>query len=245
MDIAKYTELTALVSQRNKMVEGCQLVQDAIEKAQALGTTKWDLNVYDFSYKKAVWKIDNKFWRDGFNKTGLGQFFDAEARRELNKELEERHIEFTEENIKATYLRLAGDAKNMMNRGVYNIFKHLCGHYRTHDAFKIKEKMIVSCVVSDYSKSLTHGRGRDQLNDLDRAVKLLTGRTFKENEFTDQLLEFIHNNDYGSTFENEDFKFKFYRNGNAHIWLKDSKTIEAVNQAIIDYCGENTLANAS
>lgn len=187
--------------------------------------------------------IDEKLWREAFDKTGFLQFMDEQAKTQFFKEVRETTPEFTESTIRATFLSLAQEAETMFARGLVNVFLRLSKHHRTNtnSPFKVNARAIIPyIVVSNWS------RGRQlrydasgQINDIDRVFKVLDGK-----KHDPRTLEFAINAALAhlEVFDDDYYQVKGYGNGNMHMLFKRNDLLERANKIIHDYYHGTALA---
>lgn len=189
---------------------------------------------------KLTVSVDRRMWRRTIELTGFNKFMDAQARVEFDKSLEVNPPEFNEGNVRATLISSASQAGEMMNRGVVNLFKSLCGKYKTNDGFKVNKKIILSRWFTVFMGDISVNYHQEpEMNDLDRVVRTIDHVDFKEHSFSSELRRSAS---YGS-FENEYFKIKMFKNGNAHLWFKRVDILDSINDIIADYYGSNAVSS--
>ena len=81
------------------------------------------------SHERVQAELDASMWRRAFDLTGFKQLMDAQAVAEFERSLTPKPPEFTEANIRSTFIALHGDAKAMFRRGVVNVFRYLSDDY--------------------------------------------------------------------------------------------------------------------
>lgn len=182
-------------------------------------------------------EIDRKAWRKLMSVTGFSNIFDAVAMDDFDKALDNNPPEFTEANALATIERLSADAGMMFSRGLVSIFKRLSGEYKSHSAFKVQKKMIIKNLRG--WSGVAHDK-TDTINDLDRVLCGLTSREFKPYELVGKLTESLRK--HTGEYENIYISCKFFKNGNAHIVIKDQGLIDRINDIIADWYGKGLAA---
>ena len=182
-------------------------------------------------------EIDRKAWRKLISVTGFGQIFDAVAMDDFDKALNNNPPEFTEDNALATIEHLSTDAETMFNRGLVSIFKRLSREYKSHSAFKVQKKMIIKNLRG--WSGVAHDK-TDMINDLDRVLCGLTSREYKPYELAGKMTYALlkHSGEYEDNY----ITCKFYKNGNAHIVIKDQCLIDRINDIIADWYGKGLAA---
>ena len=200
-------------------------------------------------------ELDRYIWRAVLNNLGLAAMFDAQARKEFEATLEKDPPEATEDNISATAFRLAGQADVIFARGMVNVFRDLSHDFKSHDAFKLGQRLVLDRAfsVSKYSRpdgtmgdwaNWNHwGNPSDKLYDLERVIYRLDGKDQPGRE--GGILNLIRGmKETAATADDEYFTVKRYKNGNLHIWLKRDDLTEKANRLIAKHAGA-VLGDAS
>lgn len=193
-------------------------------------------------------ELDRSMWRRAMDLTGFRQLMDAEEVKRFDSGLESMPPEFTEDNIRATFIDLQLRSVEMFRRGVFNVFRTLSDDYRTNAAepFRIGSKVIMKSMVR-----LAYRRGlcvrdsmsncaADKLNDIDRVVKTLDGKPFQP-RFLEAAMNAAFEN--CNVYEDEYFRAKGFKNGNLHFEFKRLDLLDKVNEQIADYYAYNALAD--
>jgi len=186
--------------------------------------------------------IDRSFWREAFERTGFMQLMDAESRKRFDKDIAENPPEFNMQNIRSTFIDLTNNAEQMFNDGIVNVFRRLSGHYKTNDIFKVGEKIIIECAIeSGWSrgKQLRYGRSEDELNDIDRALKVLDGKKHNPRELSCAMNTSFQN---GDVYECDYIKARAFKNGNLHLWFKRADLLEKINLIIAKHYNGSTIS---
>lgn len=190
-------------------------------------------------------ELDRSMWRRAFDLTGFKKLMDAQAVAEFENSLSPVPPEFTEANIRATFIDLRINAGQMFRRGVFNIFRYLSDDYRTNsrEPFRIGRKVIMSLMVSPSflgGLSIRYDSS-DKINDLDRVFKILDNKQFHPRE-----LESLMNASFGrgDVFSDDYYRAKAYINGNLHLEFKRLDLLDKVNEQISEFYGEGSLPDA-
>lgn len=206
--------------------------------------------IYPNSYEIRNWKedftkeLDTNLWRYAFRKTGLERYMDAKAKQDFERSLESKVPEFTVENIRSIVFYAAQDADTMFARGIVNTFHRLSDDHKTNTnkRFTVNPKAIIKHVFgSNFCGGLSVNRySIDMLSDIDRVVKVLDGQKFEAHE-----LECKINDCYKQTqttiYEDDYYRIKGHKNGNAHIEFKRQDILDKINLIIAKYYGDNIL----
>lgn len=189
-------------------------------------------------------ELDASMWRRAFDLTGFKQLMDAQAVADFERSLSPRPPEFTEANIRATFIDLHGKSREMFRRGVVNVFRYLSDDYKTNarEPFKIGRKVVVGYMVQPSFKrglQIRIGSG-DKLGDIDRVMQTLDGK-----QFTPRALEFAINAalEKGEVYECANYRAKGFKNGNLHLEFKRPDLLDGLNEQIAEHYA-NTLPDA-
>ena len=191
---------------------------------------------------RAMAQMDCSFWRRAFDLTGFKQLMDAEAIADFERSLQPQPPEFTDANIRATFIDLHQQSGAMFRRGVVNVFRHLSDDYKTNSAepFRIGRKVVIGWIVGPSFKrglQIRIGTG-DKLGDIDRVMQTLDGKPF-----TPRALEFAINAalEKGEPYECANYRAKGFKNGNLHLEFKRPELLDGLNEQIALHYG-NALA---
>ena len=190
-------------------------------------------------------ELDASMWRRAFDLTGFKQLMDAQAVAEFERSLSPRPPEFTEANIRSTFIDLHGKSREMFRRGVVNVFRYLSDDYKTNsrEPFRIGRKLVMTCMTSKSfggGLELHYGGARDKLNDIDRVVRTLGGMTFTAGALpvlVNQALKL------GQVHECDLYRAKGFKNGNMHFEFKRQDLLDLLNEQIAEHYA-NTLPDA-
>ena len=190
-------------------------------------------------------ELDASMWRRAFDLTGFKQLMDAEAVAEFERSLAPSPPEFTEANIRSTFIDLHGKSRDMFRRGVVNVFRYLSDDYKTNsnEPFRIGRKVVMTWMVGPSFKrglQIRYGMPSDKMNDIDRIIKTLDGKQFKPRD-----LEYAINTalEQREVFEDDYYRVKGFKNGNMHIEFKRDDLLDGLNDQIAEHYG-NALAAA-
>lgn len=191
-------------------------------------------------------ELDCKMWRRAMDLTGFRQLMDAEEVKRFESGLEKSPPEFTEDNIRATFVDLQLRSEEMFRRGVFNVFRSLSDAYRTNAAepFRIGAKVVMKSMVR-----LAHRKGlcvndsmgnyaANKVDDIDRVVRTLDGKPFQSRSLESAMNAAFENRD---VYEDEYFRAKGFKNGNMHLEFKRLDLLDKVNEQIADYYAYNAL----
>ncbi|MGP5477595.1 DUF4942 domain-containing protein [Pseudomonas helleri] len=181
-------------------------------------------------------ELDSSMWRRALDLTGFKHLMDAKAVEEFENSLGSSAPEFSEANIRATFIDLRINAESMFRRGVFNIFRYLSDSYRTNQSepFRLGRKVVMRYMISPSHRCglSISSSGADSLNDLDRVFHVLDNKPFQP-----RALEFAMNTVFEgcSLFESGYYRARAFKNGNLHVEFKRLDLLDKVNEQIADF----------
>src|SRR5581483_3915827 len=143
--------------------------------------------------------IDRDMWRAFIVNTPLGSLMDAEERRKFEDQIKGEPPEVTADNVFATLSRVAGEAPMIFRRGLVNAFRNLSRDYKSHDGFKIGERIILTGIVTYDAKFggwlRTNYYREPEMQDVDRVMHVLDGKEAPQHQqgLTAAFREAVHN----------------------------------------------------
>lgn len=229
------------------IIDSRRLIDMAQETLAPFGSMLFPYNAqYSGDINGVRDELDRRMWRRAMDLTGFKQFMDAEAVSQFEKGLEKTPPEFTESNIRATFIDLRLRAKQLFQRGIVNVFCSLSAKYRTNAAepFRVGPKMIMKAMVRTYSSTgvtFRYGESGDKINDIDRIFKVLEEKPFVPRALESAMTYALES---GQVFEDEYFRAKGFKNGNMHFEFKRLDLLEKVNEQIAEFYEGGALADA-
>lgn len=190
------------------------------------------------TYRK---QLDAQVWMHLLDRTGMSTMMDRTAKDELYRDLCGEVPEVTEETIYATLEGLAGDAKLIFQRGLARAFIDLDPRFRSHDAFRLGSRIILTNAFDAYGMWNHYSRTQATICDLERVFMVLDGNPdgARIGELTAKIGE-----DRGggldprrSTTESTYFRVHTYKNGNAHLWFTRDDLVQKANEQLAEFYG--------
>ena len=183
-------------------------------------------------------EIDRRCWSHMMTKLGFDQLLDRQAREEFNASLEKDPPAFTVENCTASFGHIWGNRREMYLRGIANVFMSMDRRFRSHDAFGIGNRLVLSDALSrDYSGWSSYGSGnkRDALGDVERVFRELDdlGPLPYGERISEEIA--ISPNLRPRRFEGDYFKIDVFKNGNIHLWFTRKDLLKQVNELLLEY----------
>ena len=229
------------------MAEAAEVAKDASQSRYA--SIRFDNTDFtgkqDYDKEKVRQSIDRDVWLYLLGLSGLKNLMDAEAYGEFRDQLEKDPPEVTLDTLTATFRDLGAQGDELFRRGLVNVFKRLNYRaYKTNDAFSIGKKIIVEHVMGAYGGFSHWGHKREAISDLDRIFHILDGQEPVDHrgDAAGLVAEASHRKEY--ELETEYFRFRWFKNGNMHIWLLRPDLVTKANKLIAEHFGP-TLRQAS
>jgi hypothetical protein len=184
-------------------------------------------------------QVDACIWMHLITVTGMGKLMDRTARDDLYKDLCGSVPPVTVDNARALFAGLQTDAELIFQRGLARAFSELDRRFRSHDAFKIGSRIILTHMFNDWGSWNYHSRMFENLADIERVFAVLDQQepdplTLRERVGQDR----DRNRTWQSVTETRYFRVKTYKNGNAHLWFTRDDLVEKANRVLAAYYGE-------
>lgn len=188
--------------------------------------------------------IDQDMWRSLITSTRLFSLMDTEEKKHFETDLKTNPPEVTPDTVMATLDRLSADAGSIFRRGLVNAFTSLCRDYKSHDGFKIGDRLVIGYAVQFYkwgSFSSSYNSTSDRLQDVDRVMHVLDGKP--EPDYQNGLCAALRTalGDWKQTqsteFSTPYWQCRFFKNGNIHLWPTRQDLVDKANKHIAEYFG--------
>ncbi|WP_196214167.1 DUF4942 domain-containing protein [Piscirickettsia salmonis] len=240
-------EITRIVEQRNKakslIEQGLDLIFDAIEVAPEYSFRELSSDIYwyagdrDKNKCKLAKSLDRQCWLSLIKRTKLAAVLNTKQADKFYAEVDNAP-EFTRDSAMATFMDWFAKREQNFKEGLVDLFKSLSGNYKSHDAFKVKKRIIMSGIFSGKSWSY-YSSGQERFKDFCNYAFILNG-VDPTSVSSDKQPDLIVGQ--GLFLGKDEFIFDGYRvvvflNGNMHIWLEE-KLLNKINQCISDYYGK-------
>ena len=265
-EIVSSTAVTQIVGARNGALGLVTMAADLMERAQRLmgqaeeiantahGGAPFTLNdrSKQSAYRRLFHEInatesidayrrhlDARVWTHLRDRTGMGQMMDRTAKECFNADLCGDVPEITEENIRATLDGYASEARLIFLRGLAHAFSSLDRRFRSHDAFKLGDRVVLTNVFDAWG-SVHHSSGMDDtIADLERVFATLDGVKPE----VGALVRKIRDERAGSldprqsVHETPYFRVRCFKNGNAHFWFLRDDLVTRANELLAEFYG--------
>lgn len=183
---------------------------------------------------------DASIWTYLLGRSGVRDIMDVEAIKEWEASMTGDIPEVTVDNLLATFQTVMANSDNIFKRGLANAFSSLDRRFKSHDAFKIGARIILTNVFSEFSGDWRYDdKRRDTIKDIERIFAKLDGKEPDGNGLIQQI-SMSRGTGFGSRqsdLETEYFKIRGFHNGNAHIWFTRNDLVKKANQLLADYYG--------
>lgn len=172
-------------------------------------------------------RLKEYVWRSLIEQTGIVTLMDSETRRKMDRDLNTQPLELTKANILYVLQDLYQRKDTILANSLLNVFRSLTRRYKSNDKLKLTDKRIIIYIGQGYFRSTSY---TDKLTDLDRIFHFLDG----------QQMTTVHNETLGylacysdeDELENDYFRIRIFKNGNAHIYFKRKDLIDQCNRLI-------------
>lgn len=187
-----------------------------------------------------VKSIDKQVWRSIFERGGVKDIMDRKSIEEFEAQNNADPIPVTVENVVATIESLMNRRGEIFAQGVANCFSELDRRFKSHDAFKIGSRIILTAVFDDWGSWNYYRDHRRTIADIERVFTVLDGEKPDIHSLITKL------NDHRSRgldprqseMSTEYLRIKCFKNGNAHLWFTRPDLVERVNKLLKDFYGE-------
>jgi len=115
--------------------------------------------------------LDRAMWNHLLGISGIEGLMDEQALTDFKQQLASEPPEIDVGTVQATFQQFKADAYKIFRRGLVNAFMKLDRNYRSHDGFKIGNRLVLSYALSDYGSIWD---SQAVLRDVDRVMHLLT-----------------------------------------------------------------------
>lgn len=183
--------------------------------------------------------LDACVWTYLMERTGLRKLMDRTAVEDLERDLAGDVPEVSERAVWDVLSATAAEADLIFARGLARAFGDLDRRFKSHDAFKIGTRIILTCVFNEWGSMHYDSHMRATIADIERVFAVLDGQIPDPGA----LAKAIESDrpGYGtrqSVTETPYFRVRCFKNGNAHLWMLRDDLVDQANQVLADYYGE-------
>jgi hypothetical protein len=188
-----------------------------------------------------VWRhhTDACIWMHLIRVTGIEHLMDATAREEFLKQLSTNVPEVTEDNVYSVFEGLRADANLIFQRGLARAFSDLDRRFKSHDAFKLGARVILTRVFDEHGYWNYYSSTRDTFKDIERVLAVLDGQ--KPDPGALEAAVNASRDGWGrrqGVCETRYLKIRTFKNGNAHLWFTRDDLVTKANLVLAAYYGE-------
>lgn len=208
--------------------------RDAVETVRV---TRLDAELAQTAFRHYV---DASIWNGIFSKTGILDMMDHTEKKKWREQLSTEIAPITADNIEATMTGVISEAPLMFMRGLASSFSKLDKRFKSHDAFKVRDRIILQRLFNDWGYMNHGGYAEAALTDIERCFAKLDGQAPQPGDLR-QAIEESRERGKGvqqSHLETRYFRIRTFKNGNAHLWFTRPDLVKKVNLTLADYYGE-------
>ncbi len=184
--------------------------------------------------------LDVDVWSHVMDLLDIDRLMDAQYKKKFRDALINNPPEATVDNIFATVQGLLANADTTFVRGIANVFSSLDRRFKSHDGWKIGDRVVITNVMCEYGTWNYHRHTRDYLTDIERIFFVLEKKEPPKGWMG--IVQQIENDRKGicltptlSLTHGEYFRVRIFKNGNAHIWFERDDLLRKVNQLLGEY----------
>ncbi|MCR9222856.1 MAG: DUF4942 domain-containing protein [Hyphomonas sp.] len=183
---------------------------------------------------------DASIWNGIFNRTGILDMMDHTEKKKWREQLSTEIAAITVDNVEATMTGVISDAPLMFMRGLATSFSKLDRRFKSHDVFKVKDRIILTRLFNDWGYMNHGGFAEATLTDVERCFAKLDGQAPQPGDLR-QAIDASRERGVGvqqSYLETRYFRIRTFKNGNAHLWFTRPDLVKKVNLTLAEYYGE-------
>ena len=140
--------------------------------------------------------------------------------------------EFTPENVRSSYIDLAGRIDELEASGIRDLFFELSWSYASNQPVKFGKRIIFDRMLD--SGYFCHERAHC-LDDFEKALCRADGKSPPAGKHTLYHMAYNAMHKQGSMeYSDEYVRLKWFKNGNLHCWPKRMELIDKINKMIAE-----------
>jgi len=197
---------------------------------------------YRDAYRGTAKQLQEAAWTRLFSNLNLSKFLTSKVQQEIDRlQKEQCSMEFSTLNIYRVLDTILASRDKIAEAAIVEAFDLLTKYYKenrvyfegwkTNEAWRVKSKFILPCVVSfGYGHMTVNWSKRDELMDLDKALCILEGLSIENIMTAYEAIDRACKNGQTrcrSTF----FDIRFYKKGTAHFKFLDEDVCARFNEA--------------
>lgn len=183
--------------------------------------------------------LDACVWMRLIEMTGIHALMDRTAKEKLWADLSTSVPEVTEDAVFSIIGALVDDVELIFQRGLAVAFSTLDRRFKSHDAFKLDARMILTKIHDENGYWNYYNSAREQVADVERVFAVLDGKPPDVGALA-RTIEQSRQGGHGprqGTCESPYFRIRTYMNGNAHLWFTRPDLVDKANRVLADYYG--------
>lgn len=232
----------AIVSQYTAAQRALKVASDAESVFRSLVPASVIKHEEQRLYAERVDRVKVAFWDLVFERTKIGEMTTSNYQKKF---MEERaklsRMEFSEETIYEVLHRYMQNKDKILEECVMAVFDVATRYSRdnavqherwaTNKGWKINSKIIIPNAVSVYGWHVDYDDVYF-LNDLDKVLSMFGGTNgVCTAKAADEFMKGIgHGTVYDTKFETPNFSIRVFKKRTMHLWFKDSKALDLINQ---------------
>ncbi len=183
-------------------------------------------------------QLDARVWMHLVAMTGLSDLMDRTAKEQLDQDLCGSVPEVSVEAARQIIGDQISEAELIFQRGLARAFSDLDRRFKSHDAFKIGSRIILTGLFDGWGHISYGNRVADTLADVERVFAVLDGERPQPGALVQKIKD--ERPGYGtrqSVHETPYFRIRCFKNGNAHLWMLRDDLVRRANEVLADYYG--------
>lgn len=181
--------------------------------------------------------VDRTAWLYVIRLAKIDALMGVKQRDDFYRSLDTEPPAFTEDNVRATLVDLAGRQDEIFRQSIVDVFERLPRRYRTHNRVDFGRKIIFAYALdTTWSMSWSHRANgpRDLIDDLDRAFHMIAGET-QEARVSAHCDKAMRSKRIKAV--TRFMEVRFFRNGNIHVVFRDQEAVRMLNRVLADHYG--------
>ena len=210
-------------------------------------------NIPEITYNNFLEKLRKRAWDTVIDRTKVKDLVTSNVRNDFYKiQNQQGYMAFTKENIHNFFKELFLNKDNIAQNCVEEVFDLMTKYHsenrvyfegwKTNDRWKVTKKVILPCMLSEWNEYCLSSSAGEKLNDIEKAMCFITGKSFKDIKTIEQLFAekekkcretrnwFDNSFKTNTWYESEFFKFKIFKKGTMHLEFKEVFLYEQFNK---------------
>jgi hypothetical protein len=178
-------------------------------------------------------------WHQVFERTNMRSVMTDRVRKDWNEfQATQGAAEFTQANIMAFFDMLISNRANILHQCVVDVFDRMTSYDKKNKIHhKVNRKVILPWFIENHSGSWgnslsTNHRKWDQMDDIDRAMCLVSGKSLDNIRTFRTALQraLTDNKSQPGECESEFFHIRYFLKGTVHLTFKDTNVWNEFNR---------------